>query len=75
MGICCMTQGIQTGTMQQLGEMGKEMGGTFKREGTYILVADSCCCMEETNTTLQSNYPPIKSKLKKECVRRKKTIN
>ena len=36
MGICCMTQGIQTGTMQQLGEMGKEMGGTFKREGTFV---------------------------------------
>ena len=31
-----MTQGIQTGTMQPLGEMGKEMGGTFKREGSFV---------------------------------------
>ena len=29
-----------------------------------ILVADSHCCMAETKTTLESNYPPIKSKLK-----------
>ena len=25
-----------------------------------ILRADSCCCTEETNITLESNYPPIK---------------
>ena len=25
-----------------------------------IPTADSWCCMAETNTTLQSNYPPIK---------------
>ena len=31
-----------------------------------ILMADSCCCRAETNTTLYSNYPPIKNKLKKE---------
>ena len=27
-----------------------------------ILMADSHCCMAETNATLQSNYPPIKKK-------------
>ena len=27
-------------------------------------MAYSYCCTEETNTTLQSNYPPIKNKLK-----------
>ena len=26
-----------------------------------ILMADSCCCMAETNTTLKSNYLPIKN--------------
>ena len=29
-----------------------------------IPTADSWCCMAETNTTLQSNYSPIKKKLK-----------
>ena len=32
---------------------------------TCILMADSCCYMAETNTTLESNYLPIKNKLKK----------
>ena len=27
-----------------------------------ILMADSCCCMAETNTILESKYPPIKNK-------------
>ena len=27
-----------------------------------ILKADSWCCTAETNTTLESNYPPIKKK-------------
>ena len=30
-----------------------------------ICMADSFCCTGETNTTLQSNYPPIKINLKK----------
>ena len=25
-----------------------------------IIMTDSCCCMAETNTMLQSNFPPIK---------------
>ena len=39
-------------------------GGTKSQEGRdiciLILLADSHCCMEETNTILQSNYPPFK---------------
>ena len=31
-------------------------------------MADSCWCMEETNTTLQSNYTPIKINLKKKLL-------
>ena len=34
----------------------QEMGGTC------IFIADSRCCMVETNITLQSNYPPTKKK-------------
>ena len=30
-----------------------------------IPVADSRWCMAETNTTMQSNHPPIKNKFKK----------
>ena len=29
-----------------------------------IVKADSHCCMAETNTTLEGNYPPIKKKKK-----------
>ena len=40
-------------------------GREVQKEGDLcILVAEPYCSMEETNTTLQSNYPPIKNKLK-----------
>ena len=32
--------------------MGSGVGGRFMREGIYILMANSCYCMAETNTTL-----------------------
>ena len=37
---------------ERVGRIG--VGGRFKREGTYIHthIADSLCCMAETNTTL-----------------------
>ena len=45
------------------GEMGEgreaQQGG-----GICIHIADSLCCTVEMNTTLQSNYTPIKNKLK-----------
>ena len=31
-----------------------------KRGEIYIYIADSLCCMAETNMTLYSNYDPIK---------------
>ena len=34
MGICCMTQGTQTGALKLPGRVGWE--GMFKREGTYV---------------------------------------
>ena len=41
-------------------------GGREVQDGGDICVfrVDSHCYMEETNTILQSNYPPIKNKLK-----------
>ena len=37
MRICCITQGIQTGLCDKLkGGMRKEMGGKFRREGTWV---------------------------------------
>ena len=32
-----------------------------KRGGICTHIADSFCCIAETNTTLQSNYTPIKN--------------
>ena len=32
-----------------------------------MCMADSLCCTLETNTTLQSNYTPIKINLKKDA--------
>ena len=36
-------------------------GGRFKRD-ICICIADPHCCTAETNTTLESNYTPIKKK-------------
>ena len=36
-----------------------------REAGTYINIADSCHCTVEINTTLQSNYIPLKVKMKK----------
>ena len=36
-----------------------------KRGDICICIADSLCCTVETNTTLQSNYTPIKVKINK----------
>ena len=42
-------------------------GGGMRPEGGDICVhiADARCCIAEINTTLYSNYPPIKNKNKK----------
>ena len=43
-----------------------ESGREVQEEGEICMhMADSRCCTAETNTTLESNYPPIKNKLKK----------
>ena len=39
---------------------------TQEGEGICILMPDSPCCTEKSNTTLQSNYPPIKKNFKGE---------
>ena len=45
--------------------MGRGGREAQKGEATCILRADSSCCTAETNTTSQSNYPPIKINFKK----------
>ena len=44
-------------------------GGSEVHEGgnICILVVGSCCCMAETNTTLKSNYNPIKNNFLKKA--------
>ena len=39
-----------------------------KREDICMCVADSLCCIAETNTTLKSNYTPIKIEKIKHCI-------
>ena len=37
MGICCISQGVQTSAVtQQRGDLGWEVGGTCQREGMYM---------------------------------------
>ena len=50
-GSCCTTQGVQPGALRQP----RGVGQSFKREGHTYTYVDSCYCMAETNTTLQSN--------------------
>ena len=54
MGICCITQGTQTGPLWQL-EGWDVVGAESKVQGRVdicIPTADSWWCMAETNTTL-----------------------
>ena len=39
-----------------------EWDGVGEGGDVGICMADLCCCIAETNTTLESNYSPIKSK-------------
>ena len=50
----------QCSVTTEKGEREAQQGGNV-----CILMADSCCCMAETKTILQSNYPPIKNKIRK----------
>lgn len=54
-----------------------EGGGSGQEAGegsVYAYIQRSCCCTTETNATLQSNYSPVKNKLKEEKVDEGKTI-
>ena len=54
MGICCVTQGAQTGALWQPRGVRWGRGGREVLEGGDICIpmADSCWCMAETNTIL-----------------------
>ena len=44
----------------EAGEIAAAMGGSgVHRDRTYM--ADPCCCMAESNTVLESNYPSTKN--------------
>ena len=51
-------------------------GGREAEEGGGVCMhmADSCCCIAETNTTLQSNYSPIKNKKLNSFLKKKKRL-
>ena len=54
MGSCYVTQGAQPNAFDDLEGWDGVWGGREVQEGGDIcrLMADSCCCMAETNTTL-----------------------
>ena len=54
MGICCMTQGTQTGVLWQAdGWMGSEMGWRSRRGGDMgVPMVDFCCYMTENHKIL-----------------------
>ena len=44
---------------------GRGNGSETQEKGDVrILMAGSCCCAAETSTEVQSNYPPVKNKIK-----------
>ena len=62
MGSCCVIHGAQLGAlMTQRAETGW-VGGREAQEGGDICIhmVDSLLCTAETNTTLYSNYAPVK---------------
>ena len=60
------TQGLSPHFLHLLHwQMGSSSLAPSEKPLSCILMADSSCCIAETNTTLWSNYPPIKNKLKK----------
>ena len=64
--VCKTARGrLLPSTRSQLGAVltsragGGRVGGSTGR-GLYLFIADSLCHIAETNTTLESNYTPIK---------------
>ena len=64
---CCIAQGLSSLLCDDLdGWDGGEWGGEVKERGAICIVtANSQSVRTETNTTLQSNYTPIKKEKKK----------
>ena len=56
-----VTQGPQAGALWWPRGMGSEERRMAQEGGDIcVIIADVCCRMAKTNTTLQSNFPPIK---------------
>ena len=57
-----VTQRAQLVLCDNLGdELGRGRREAQEGGDICLLMADSHCCMAETNTTLSINYPPIKN--------------
>ena len=69
MGSGCFSTGssARCSVMTQMGQMGVERCERVAQDGgdTCIHIVDLLHCTAETNTTLESNYSPIKNKFKK----------
>ena len=65
----CITQGFQPLLCDYLERWDRGCGREAQQGGDpCILMADSCFCSAEINTTLWSNYPPNKKKLKNKSI-------
>ena len=57
----CIAQGAQLELCDDLEKWDGGVEGEAQEGGdTCIIIADSHCCIAETNTALQSSYTPIK---------------
>ena len=77
MGICCMAQETQTGTLYQpRGWYGEGDGREVQKRGDICIpMVNSYWSLTENSKILQSNYPSIKKKsLKKKTKTESQTI-
>ena len=71
--LCLKTEQFSTGKLYSVicGDLNRRKS---KKEGIYVIhIADPLCCTAETNTTLESNYTPVKIFPKRESNAQKKT--
>ena len=68
-----MTQEAKPGALWWPREVGWGEGRKAQERGDIcLIVTDLSCCMAETNTKLESNFPPIKKEAKKILQKKKK---
>ena len=60
----CIAQEAQLSALWRPREVGWAGREAQEGENTYVLMADSCCCTAETNTTFKAIILQLKNKLK-----------